>query len=105
MEGVNDDEIFCHPKSNECYLVFEAELGVGDNVFKLNKIDTSRNIRAVSRMPNTEGEDFQVSTQGSKIEFQYKGDSIKLGVVKSNNRHSSTQTYTWDKYGNQIKKS
>ncbi len=98
----NDDEIFCHPVTQECSLVFEAELRAGENVFVLNKVDKSKALNTIKADGNTfTNNDFSVNiSDGHRICYSFNKQFIKIFYVRSLNQRSSTDSQSWDKYGN-----
>jgi hypothetical protein len=47
IEKDDKDEIFCHPRTGECRIVFEPELLSGENVFKLIKIEKPSALKSI----------------------------------------------------------
>lgn len=69
-------------------------------MFILQKIDKSGNLQPSQFEGTYSDSDFKISFASNEINYEFNnGEFIKLTFVQSDNRHSSTNTYTWDKYG------
>lgn len=102
----NDDEIFCNPKTELCSLVFEPKLLSGENVFRLNKIDASKGLKATRADKGSyQDDDFSITVNATQFTYKPNKDQfIKVSYVQSANRLGGVSTHTWDKYGNRIDK-
>lgn len=106
VEGIAGDNIFCNSKTGRCYLTFNFNLQAGENLLVLKKKTREEFKESIFDIIKIEGnhygqDEFNVDLSDGTINYHFNnGEKMyKLSLVKSANRNTNTDTYTWNKYG------
>lgn len=106
VEGIAGDNIFCNSKTGRCYLTFNLNLQAGENLLVLKKKTREEFKESIFDIIKIEGnhygqDEFNVDLSDGTINYHFNnGEKMyKLSLVKSANRNTNTDTYTWNKYG------
>lgn len=83
-------------------LVFDAHLSSGENHFKLNKVAKEGAVKSIKIENSYKDVEFEIAVVDGVIKYTFLDNFVALSLVKSANSRSTTNTYTWNKYGTKI---